>query len=161
MEEEGIDRIQSEVMLLAPRRVGKTMSICSYVLGLLLWIPGIKIAVFSTNGRTTKAILSIIMAFIDNLDDENVTRRLCKVTGEELFISETVLPEGCGPSSDAARRQCTAKGTSQLKCYPATVTGTLFFFFFAFIHFQTHACRHSHSFIDRQEGKQAMTARRE
>ena len=122
MEQEQLDTIQSEVMLLAPRRFGKTMSICSYCLGVLMCIPGIKVAVFSQNGRTSKAILQIIMAFMDVLGDD-VNNRVCRLTKEELFISQTPLPPGCGPTSDAARRLSLAGDTSQLKCYPATVSG--------------------------------------
>lgn len=122
MEQEELTRIQSEVMLLAPRRFGKTMSICSYCLGVLLCIPGIKVAVFSQNGRTSKAILQIIMAFMDELG-EWANNRVCRLTKEELFIAQTPLPPGCGPTSDAARRLSLARDTSQLKCYPATVSG--------------------------------------
>ena len=120
----GINKLRSEVAILASRRCGKSWSVGMFVVAALINIPGIKIAIFSTGRRASSALMGIVMEFINKLDQE-LRRRICKNTEEQLFIAESPLPLGKGVNSQEARDAQRRPGTSTLYSYPSNVKSKL------------------------------------
>ena len=119
-----VKQVRSEVLVMTPRREGKTWSICAFVLSMLLNRPGIRMAVFSTGKRASSAIMEICMNFIEHIP--NGSKRICKKNQEQLFIAANPLPHGSGISSQAANDAQTMSTTSKLNAYPSAVDGKSF-----------------------------------
>jgi hypothetical protein len=60
MKEFGITRIRFEVMILTPRRFGKTVSVAMFVLSMMLCLPGVRVCVFSTGKRASSGLMQEI-----------------------------------------------------------------------------------------------------
>lgn len=92
LEKNRISKINYQVMALTPRRFGKTWSICVFVLGLLLCVPGIKVAVISQNLRTSVALVKIMMSFLFMLPD-----------GKDRLASNSTVKIEIIPEEDASK----------------------------------------------------------
>lgn len=121
LEQEKLQLIERGLLIMTPRRWGKTWSVASFAAALLLSVPKVKIAIFSTGKRTSSALMEIIITFIKNI--EGGQKRIVKKTSEQLYISTTPLQDGLTSNSSVAREQQTAEDTSVLNSYPASVTG--------------------------------------
>lgn len=60
----GITQIRTEVMIMTPRRFGKTWSVAMFVVAALLNIPGIKIVIFSTGKRASNSLMETALKFM-------------------------------------------------------------------------------------------------
>lgn len=123
MEELEIDKITYEVMAMTPRRWGKTWSVAMFVLALILCVPGIRVGVFSTGGRASGSLMSILKTFMKNIPGAEA--RICKSSKEELFIAAT--PCG-GTSSAQAKSAQDEKTTSKIFSYPSEVKGKFYIY---------------------------------
>jgi len=121
MEQEQITKIRSEVLIMTPRRWGKTWSVAMFVTALLLNVPGIKIACFSTGKRASGSLMEIVGGMITKV--EGGYERIIRRTQEHLYISSVALSEGVTSNSARARALCDAPDTSRFVSYPATVNG--------------------------------------
>lgn len=131
MEELEIDKITYEVMAMTPRRWGKTWSVAMFILALVLCVPGIRVGVFSTGGRASGSLMSILKTFMKSIPGAEA--RICKSSKEELFIAAT--PCG-GTSSMQAKSAQDEKTTSKIFSYPSEVKGEyLSTIFISRIHF--------------------------
>lgn len=87
----GIARVRSEVLVLTPRRYGKTTSVAMFVAAMLLEVPGITIAVYSTGKRASDGVMAQVGKYISLLP--NASAREISRNKEQLFISAHV-PDG-------------------------------------------------------------------
>jgi hypothetical protein len=121
LHEWSLNAVKSEVMVITMRRFGKTWCVAMFVLAMMLCVPGIKIAIFSTGSRASGSLYDIIMTMLTEVP--GAFQRIVRNTKEQLFIAATELPKGCSPTSAAAVRMRADKHTSQLNAYPDTVKG--------------------------------------
>lgn len=68
----GITQVRTEVMVMTPRRFGKTYSVAMFVVAALLNIPGIKIVIFSTGIHTIVARKDAILTFMSTDREKSV-----------------------------------------------------------------------------------------
>ena len=119
-----IQAIRSEVFILTPRRWGKTYSVASYVAALLMAVPGIQIAVFSTASRASGSLKELVVRFINNT--RYGARRIVRNSGEQLFLAMEPLPVGVTARSSKARDMSALQSTAKLFCYPGSVDSTYY-----------------------------------
>jgi hypothetical protein len=111
-----IEHIRAEVLIMAMRRIGKSWAIAMFVLALLLFRPGIKVAIFSTGSRASSLLYEIMMTMLSERPE--FFSRIVKNSTEHLFISAQPLPKGCSFNSPAAVRLRCAKDTAKLYAFP-------------------------------------------
>jgi hypothetical protein len=128
MKEHGIKEFRSEVFVVTPRRYGKTTMVAMVVAVLLVYVPGIKVCIFSTGKRASTSMLSLVASFIHKLGQE---RRIVRQNQEELYICEIALSKGTTERSSAAKSRSVLESTSTLKSFPASEKGFFFFFLFS------------------------------
>jgi len=75
MAERGITEINTEVMIMTPRRFGKTYAIAMYVLGIMLAVPGTIVNVYSPGSRASTSLMKLVAKFYASLHDEQ--GRMC------------------------------------------------------------------------------------
>jgi hypothetical protein len=121
LEEYNIKRIQAEVLIMTPRRWGKTWSIAMYCVAVALACPGIRIAIFSTGGRASNTLQSTMLEMLKAI--AGAKDRIVKIGKEELFLSATPLDKGSGPQSAQAKDFQTQKTTSKIMSFPSSVNG--------------------------------------
>jgi hypothetical protein len=108
------------LMMITARRVGKTWSVCMFDCGMLLYVPGFKINVYSTGRRASKMLKEQVEQFISM---EGSSARVIQSNQEELFICHKEM------SSDSSRRSIEAvvlrddPSTSKLFSYPSSRKG--------------------------------------
>ena len=64
-EEFGLKKLQQEVLIVMPRRRGKTYSVAMAAAAVILCVPGCSVAVFSTGERIAHALMKVVLSFID------------------------------------------------------------------------------------------------
>ena len=119
----GLKEPEYTVMVMTPRRFGKTWSIAMFVLAVIANVPGVRVAVFSTGKRASGSLMEVIMGFLPRI--ALAQRRVCKFTNEELYLAEHPLPIGRGMNSHQARVEQSRMTTAKLHCYPSSVKGGL------------------------------------
>jgi hypothetical protein len=120
MKTHGLKEFRSEVLVVTPRRYGKTTMVAMFVAVLLLVVAGIKICIFSTGKRSSGTLLNMITTFIHILHGE---KRIVKHNQEELFVGENSLDNGLSDKSHVARENRVLESTSTLRSYPASEKG--------------------------------------
>jgi hypothetical protein len=60
----GLNKLQQEVLIVMPRRRGKTYSVAMAAAAMLLAVPGCSVAVFSTGERLSRALMEVVRMFI-------------------------------------------------------------------------------------------------
>lgn len=113
MEAYGITDIRYEVMAMTPRRWGKTVSVAMFVAALLLDVPGLTIAVFSTGKRASGSLTELVKKIICNV--KGGAARIVKQSQEDLYIAAHAPTDGKGVNSQEAKALQSAEGTSKLK----------------------------------------------
>jgi hypothetical protein len=121
----GLEKTRPEVLVITPRRYGKTWSIAMFVASLLINLPGIKITVFSVAHRSSKWLMQKVAKFIGDI--EGGRERICKYNQEELFVSAYPLGKGKGANSNEARFKQGDNGTSEFYSFPASVDSKIIF----------------------------------
>jgi len=122
LKEWGREEIDYFVMMITARRVGKTWSVCMFDCGMLIYVPGFKINVYSTGRRASKMLKEQVEQFIHMTGEDN-SKRIIQSNQEELFIAHKSL------SMDNNRRSIEAitlrddPSTSKLLSYPSSKKG--------------------------------------
>lgn len=99
LEEFGIKRINYEVLIQTPRRLGKTISVAMFVCCMLLCCPEIRICVFSTGKRASSAIMLEVIKIITYMGHAN---RIVKKNCEQVKCNGMGgRVWGIGPNGDA------------------------------------------------------------
>lgn len=111
LREFGIPRIDFEVMIITPRRWGKTVSVAMFVTAILICVPGIEMGIFSTGSRASGSLMEKIVSFIGKIP--GAKDRIVKANQEDLFVALERL-HGLSAKSDVAVQLRTAPGTSKL-----------------------------------------------
>jgi hypothetical protein len=117
----GLKEIRTEILVMTPRRFGKTWSVSMIVCALLLSVPGFRIAVISPGSRTSGKMLEEIKRMMGRLDGAD--RHICGTDKTKMFVSTEPLPAGCSIKSEAARRMCTLPSTSVIEVLPDNPDG--------------------------------------
>lgn len=114
LERHRLTKIDHEVMVITPRRFGKTWSVAMVVAALLLCVPGIRISVVSTGSRASSSLKETVVKFIEKSTIHNGKSRIIVNNKEELFVAK----EGKSNKKDA-----TQDTTSRLLCFPSNSIG--------------------------------------
>ncbi len=127
LREEKVKQLYSEVLIMTPRRWGKTFSVACYVLAMMLGNPGIRIAIFSINARASRNLTEIVTRFLNTMPNE--ASRVVKKNQEQLYLAahpvDRLNPNRFGVNEDAP-------DVSKLLSLPASVTGRFSFQFLIF-----------------------------
>lgn len=86
LKQHNIPKINHEVMVVTPRRFGKTYSIAMIVAALLLCVIGIRIVVVSTGGRASTSLSRTVKKFVELSKIHEGAKRICQNNAEELFV---------------------------------------------------------------------------
>ena len=116
-----ITRVRHEVTVITPRRFGKTWSVAMFVASVLVHVPGIQVAIFSTGKRASSSLMRLVLGFLGQVP--GASRRVCKRTAEELNIALEPLSVGKGAGSSEAQEAQTRSSTSRLYSYPGSTRG--------------------------------------
>ena len=112
LEQFDMDRLTQEILVVTPRRFGKTYSIAMFCAAYLYCIPRTRIAIFSTGQRTARTLMLLVYAFLSCLNEfEDVV---------DTKNSETVI------------LKISPTDTRELHCYPGTVAVRISIFLFVF-----------------------------
>jgi hypothetical protein len=106
-----LTRIKSEVMVIAPRRFGKTVSVAMIVAAMALCVAGITQIVLSTGGRASTSLGKTIKKFVESSTLHKGKERICKDTDENLFIKPASSLD-TGDADDNNTRKGKKKGES-------------------------------------------------
>lgn len=135
-----LKKLEQLVLVLTPRRIGKTVSVAMFVAAILLAVPGIEIAVFSTCQRASTAIMKLVLKMLTRVPGSD--RRILGKNKETLYVSATPLPIGIGPNSAIAKKMVNSPSVSTLNCFPASENSKLYSVFS--FHFLTIPLFHPH-----------------
>ncbi|KAK3276815.1 hypothetical protein CYMTET_15157 [Cymbomonas tetramitiformis] len=105
----GISSPQYEVLIVTPRRWGKTTSVGMFVAALLLSTPEMWVSIFSTGQRASSGLLDMVYKMVCAVPGGSV--RVARKNQEQLFIK--------GDEASDVRR---------LYSYPSSVQGAFIFF---------------------------------
>jgi hypothetical protein len=83
----GVTHPERWLLVKTPRRCGKTTMLAMFIAALISWIPGLKIAVFSTVLRTAGKLMSEIIRFLRYTDPDIDERILRKKQDTEVHIA--------------------------------------------------------------------------
>jgi len=112
-----LTKLRRRIMMLAARRVGKTVAMSFVIVLLVLFVQGLKIAVFSTGGRISSKMMGIVLSLMPAW----CTDRIIGQTKEELHIA--AYPIAGGRNSEEARRLKDHPSTSVFMSYPNNPIG--------------------------------------
>jgi hypothetical protein len=116
-----LDKLYPEVLCITPRRYGKTWAVSMFVAALLMCVPGIRVAVFSTGKRASSWLMRKVVKFIKDI--EGGADRIVRQNQEELFVGDAPLNKGMGLKSVEAKNRTTSPGTSEFYSFPNAVDG--------------------------------------
>ena len=85
-QEHKCDRLKTEVMIVTPRRFGKTFSVAQYVAAFTAAVHGKEVAIFSTGRRASKKMLDLVMRFLMPLIDGK--KRIITRNVEEILLKD-------------------------------------------------------------------------
>jgi hypothetical protein len=117
MRKMGISLIEPWVLVMCPRRWGKTYSVSMFVAAMMLCVPGQVICVFSPGGRQSRMIADLVIRWINTV--YNGTRRIVGRTSESTFVSQKPLPPGASFRSLEAQNLRVAASTCALHALPS------------------------------------------
>jgi len=123
MREHNCKKLRQEVLVLAPRRFGKTYAIAMFVAAMLLCVPGIEIAIFSTGKRASSKLTDLIKTMFTHIP--GATDRIVKESTEHLYIAMAPLPSGQTKRGDMANKLQVSQYTSKLFSLPGGSAGKL------------------------------------
>ena len=118
----GLKEIRTEILVMTPRRFGKTWSVAMIVCALLLSVPGFRIVVISPGSRTSGKMLEEIKRMMSRL--KGADRHICGHDTTKMYVSVDPLPQGAGVKSEYARQLRTMSTTSVIEVLPDNPEGT-------------------------------------
>lgn len=123
MRERGIDKMMSDVMVICPRRFGKTFVVALFLAALCSAVPGITVAVFSTGRRASSNLTQNIEQFMRRFP--GVEERIIKRNDEQIFIAAEGALRDQRAGSEAARKLQRDETTTRLFSFPAATDSKL------------------------------------
>jgi hypothetical protein len=113
--------LDSEVLAIMPRRYGKTVMMAMFAAVMLMRIPGLQIAIFSTGKRASSAMMKMVVAFVKKLGGKD---RIAARNEEHLYLSSTSTVQGkVGSKKNGGRDSKDDPTTSHLMSFPANENG--------------------------------------
>ena len=142
LKEYGIKRVNPFVLAIAPRRVGKTLSIAVMVAVLLLVVLGIKVAAFSTGERASGLVMEEVIKLLNATPEYK--SRIVKANNEQLHLA----PPGAASSGNSGqgKSERLSHNTSTFSSFPSNPVGQT-----TFRHIDEHSDRQQT--VDRQAGE--------
>jgi len=119
LKEHNLSKIHYDVCVQTARRWGKTECVGIYLAAMLLFRPGIRIAIFSTGKRASAMITAKVIRNIKAYRDGE--RRIVSQTEEYLAISAVPMEKGASKQSASAKASLGLPDTSHLHFYPSSV----------------------------------------
>lgn len=103
----GVQKLEQEVLVLAPRRSGKTVSVGMFCAALLVSVPSLEISIFATAQRTAAKLLKEVRTYVEQaIEYFNLTNewKILKRSAETIIYqgadgSERIV--SCYPSSSS------------------------------------------------------------
>jgi hypothetical protein len=92
-----------------------------YMAVMAAFVPGVRIAAYSTGKRASGALLGWMLRFLKFIP--KAMRRIVRKNHEELFLAAMELPANQGPGSAKAKEAESAEDTSRIYSYPSSVNG--------------------------------------
>ena len=89
LKEFAVESFRTEVMIVTPRRFGKTFSVAQYCAAFAASVMGKEVAIFSTGRRASKKILDLVWRFLEPIMKPTQHLRLKNVEEIHLFDDET------------------------------------------------------------------------
>lgn len=123
LDSEKITALRQEVLIMTPRRLGKTYAAAMFILAMMLGVPGIRIAIFSTNSRSSRNVCEIVIKILNTMGDE--AKRVIVNNKEHLFIAATAQTGTNRGGNHLIKND--AVGVSKLFSLPASVDGKFCF----------------------------------
>lgn len=120
MREKFLTKIMQAILAVTPRQYGKTTMVGMIVAVFLMFIPGIRIAVFSTGKRASENITDVILGFVYLLDEGKGKNRVISKNQEKIYIAAHASPNGKYNRAEDGLD----KSTSVLLSLPANENGT-------------------------------------
>jgi len=115
--------INSEVLCITPRRYGKTTMVAMFAAVMLMRIPGLQIAIFSTGKRASQAMMQKIVVFVKKL--KGGAERIVARNDEHLYIAASAQLDAKGNAKKLGRDCKDDATTSHLMSFPANENGNL------------------------------------
>jgi hypothetical protein len=116
-----LSKIEIGTLIVAERRIGKTIMTAAFALALALFVPGIRIAVFSIGGRATGGLKEWVGKFIQNMP--RAQRRLVVNNSERMSFALNELPSGITTQHPEARAAAQRADTSTILFLPGAGNG--------------------------------------
>lgn len=134
-----IKEIQRHVIMLARRRLGKTVAVCLFQAAMMICIGGEVSIVLATNQRIS---LMIMEAVIKMLETQPETRGRFKKSGERLMYSQKEVVDELFTvkyllEEDTAFEQGRDKNISTLLCYPGSQSKRKLLFIKSYRHYSS------------------------
>lgn len=121
MKKRKLKELRTEILVVTPRRYGKTTMVAMLAAAFLLCIPGIRIAIFSTGRRASQSLMDLIVHFIMKIDGGK--ERICLKNQERLCVAATAAVDEKGQRTQASKQVAVDPSTSVLMSLPASETG--------------------------------------
>jgi hypothetical protein len=135
MKKYNLESLPNEVLAIMPRRYGKSTMVAMFAAVMLMRIPGIQIAIFSTGRRASSALMAKIVKFVRALPGGNA--RIVSKNNEDLYVATTAV---VNKSSKSEAKD--AESTSHLMSFPANAAGRA----------RAHAHIHTHMRVSARRG---------
>ncbi len=121
-----LKRVRSMVQVLMERRRGKTWSIASFLAGVLLFIPGINISIFSPTSMQSNLMKDEIYRMLFNYEQNTgypATRHLVRYNTKNIMMGNRPLPPGKSMNSREADDMVLEPTTSTLLLCNSNIDG--------------------------------------
>lgn len=119
----GISEINSFTLAIAMRRMGKTWAMAMIIAAYALTMPGKKVAIFAAVARSANWVIDKSLMFMRRVESENIDRRVCGRSANQLYISKEPLPPNRSYKSSQAEHYRTQSTTNRITAYPANLEG--------------------------------------
>lgn len=119
LREQSLREIQREVMIITPRRYGKTVAVAMWSAAVVATVPGAEIGIFSTGMRASMMLMQLTAKFLRMI--KGATNRIVEESKLNLTMSQKPLPPGFGPQSTLAQEYRHSDECAKLHCYPSAV----------------------------------------
>lgn len=116
-----VKEINPLVLVVAPRRTGKTVGTAVIIACLLVYVPGIRIIIFSTGKRASQLMQQMVKVYVIKL---GAARRIIK-DGETFEVAASELAAGSSSMSSEAKEKRSDGSTSKLTALPANEYGNV------------------------------------
>jgi hypothetical protein len=122
LEQHGLAKLRSEVLIATPRRFGKTWAVAMFVTAFLLVVTNKTIAVFSKAQRQSKGLKDHVKEFMARL--QGATDRIVEDNQEHLFVSSVAVTKNKLSGATHFRRGLKNSDMCKLYSFPGGTDGT-------------------------------------